>query len=60
MNRLLFGLLTSVEEYQTRLHMVLDGLDGVEVSADDIMVNGVGENEKEARVDHDEKREKRV
>ena len=40
--------------------MVLDGLDGVEVIADDIMAYGVGENEKEARVDHDRKREKRV
>ena len=33
--------------------MVLDGLDGVEVIADDILVYGVGENE--ARVDHDRK-----
>ena len=40
--------------------MVLDGLDGVEVIADDIMVYGVDENEKKARVDHDRKREKRV
>ena len=35
--------------------MVLDGLGGVEVIADDILVYGVGENENEARVDHDRK-----
>ena len=52
-NRLPFGLSSSGEEYQRRLHMVLDGLDGVEVIADDILVYGVGENE--ARVDHDRK-----
>ena len=54
-NRLPFGLSSSGEEYQRRLHMVLDGLDGVEVIADDILVYGVGENENEARVDHDRK-----
>ena len=35
--------------------MVLDGLEGVEVIADDILVYGVGESETEARADHDRK-----
>ena len=54
-NRLPFGLSSSGEEYQRRLHMVLDGLEGVEVIADDILVYGVGESETEARADHDRK-----
>ena len=52
-NRLPFGLSSSPEEYQRRLHMVLDGLKGVEVIADDILVFGVGEDSEEARKDHD-------
>ena len=52
-NRLPFGLSSAPEEYQRRLHMVLDGLDGIEVIADDILVYGVGESPEEARGDHD-------
>ena len=54
-NRLPFGLSSAPEEYQRRLHMVLDGLDGTEVIADDILVYGVGKTTDEARRDHDEK-----
>lgn len=52
-NRLPFGLSSSPEEYQRRLHMILDGLNGVEVIADDILIFGVGDNSEEARHDHD-------
>ena len=52
-NRLPFGLSSSPEEYQRRLHMILDGLKGVEVIADDILIFGVGEDGAEARKDHD-------
>ena len=54
-NRLPFGLSSAPEEYQRRLHMVLDGLEGTEVIADDILVYGVGETVAEARQDHDDK-----
>jgi len=53
-NRLPFGLSSSPEEYQRRLHTVLDGLDGTQVIADDILVYGVGETEEEARENHDD------
>ena len=53
-NRLPFGLSSSPEEYQRRLHMILDGLEGTEVIADDILVYGVGETEEEARLNHDD------
>ena len=42
-NRLPFGLSSSPEEYQRRLHTVLDGLEGTEVIADDILVYGIGD-----------------
>ena len=34
--------------------MILDGLEGTEVIADDILVYGVGETEEEARLNHDD------
>ena len=51
--RLPFGLSSSPEEYQRRLHMALDGLLGVEVIADDILIFGTGDTALEARVEHD-------
>ena len=38
--RLPFGLSSSPEEFQRRIHEVLEGLEGVEVIADDILVFG--------------------
>jgi hypothetical protein len=54
-NRLPFGLSSAPEEYQRRLHMVLTGLEGTEVIADDILIYGVGETTEEAQIDHDAK-----
>lgn len=54
-NRLPFGLSSAPEEYQRRLHMLLDGLDGIEVIADDILIYGIGDDAVEARRDHDQK-----
>lgn len=53
--RLPFGISSAPEEYQRRLHELLEGLPGVEVIADDILVFGCGDTEEEALRDHDEK-----
>ena len=50
--RLPFGISSASEEWQRRIHMVLEGLTVISI-ADDIFVPGCGETEKEARVDHD-------
>ncbi|XP_035690003.1 uncharacterized protein K02A2.6-like [Branchiostoma floridae] len=52
--RMPFGISTAPEEYQRRQHEVLEGLQGVDVIADDILVFGCGETEEEADRDHDE------
>ena len=51
--RLPFGISSAPEEYQRRMHDVLDGLEGVEVIADDILVYGCGTTEEEYIRDHD-------
>ncbi|KAL5517497.1 hypothetical protein EMCRGX_G003052 [Ephydatia muelleri] len=43
------------EEFQRRLQAALQGLDGVEVVADDVLVYGSGTTEKEATISHDER-----
>ena len=48
-----FGIATALEEYQRRQHEVLEGLRGVHVIADDILIIGQGETEEEALQDHD-------
>ena len=53
--RLPFGLAVSSEIFQKRLIVALEGLDGVVCVADDILVYGVGDNEQQATLDHDEK-----
>ena len=40
------------------MHQALEDLDGVAVIADDILVFGKGQNDEEARRDHDENLEK--
>ena len=46
--RLPFGInLPPSEEFESKLHEKLDGLPGVEVIRDDILVMGYGENEDE-------------
>ena len=49
--RMPFGI--SSEEFQRRMHAVLQGLHGVEVIADDILVFGCGDSEEECQHDHD-------
>jgi hypothetical protein len=43
-----FGISTAPEEFQRRLHEVFEGLSGVEVIADDILVYGSGYTEEQA------------
>ncbi|KAI8493812.1 hypothetical protein Bbelb_281590 [Branchiostoma belcheri] len=51
--RMPFGISTAPEEYQRRQHKVLEGLQGVDVIADDILVFGCGDTDEEADRDHD-------
>jgi len=51
--RLPFRLCTASEEFQRRLHHVLEGLKGVCTIHNDILVFGEGSTEDEALVDHD-------
>ena len=53
--RLPFGLSSAPEEFQHCLQAALQGLDGVEVIADDVLVYGSGAMKKEARISHDER-----
>ena len=49
-----FGISSAPEEFQRRMHTVLQGLHGVEVIADDIiLVFGCGDTEEECHRDHD-------
>ena len=47
-----FGLVSSREEFLRRLSEALDGLSGVTVVADDILIYGKGDNKEEAMNDH--------
>ena len=51
--RIPFGISSAPEEFQRRMHTALQGLYGVEVIADDILVYGCGETEEESQKDHD-------
>lgn len=53
--RLPFGLAVSSEIFQKRLHMALEGIDGIVCVADDILIYGVGNNHELAVQDHDKK-----
>ena len=50
--RLPFGISSASEEWQRRIHMVLEGLQIVSI-ADDILIPGCGPTDAEARIDHD-------
>ena len=52
--RLPFGINLAPEEFYCKLHEKLDGLPGVAVIRDDILVMGHGDNEEEANQNHDE------
>ena len=51
--RMPFGISSAPEEFQQRMHSVLQGLPGVAVIADDILVYGAGTTEEESQKDHD-------
>ena len=48
-----FGISSAPEEFQRRMHSTLQGLPGVEVIADDILVYGCGTTDEECQKDHD-------
>ena len=48
-----FGIKPAVEEYQRRQHEALQGLKGVSVIANDILVYGCGDTDADAMADHD-------
>lgn len=50
--RLRFGISSDSEEWQRRIHMVLEGLPVISI-ADNILVPGCSTNDMEARIDHD-------
>ena len=51
--RMPFGISSAPEEYQRRMHDVVQGLPGVEIIADDILVYGKGSIKEEYIKDHD-------
>ena len=51
--RMPFGISSAPEEFQRRMHATLQGLPGVEVIADDILVFGCGDTVEEYQRDHD-------
>ena len=53
--RLPFGVSPAPEEFQRRMDIALEGLEGQKAIADDIIVFGSGDNDEQALVDHDKK-----
>ncbi|KAJ8290613.1 hypothetical protein GJAV_G00015280 [Gymnothorax javanicus] len=53
--KLPFGMSVAPEVYQRKQHELLEGLEGVEPIADDILIVGCGDNEEAANKDHDHK-----
>ena len=49
-----FGILTALEEFQRRQHELFEGLPGVTVIADDILVYGSGDTVENATADNDQ------
>ena len=52
--RMPIGISSAPEEFQRRMHAALQGLQGLEVIADDLLVFGCGETEEDCQKDHDE------
>jgi len=48
-----FGVSSAPEIFQQRMSQALEGLSGVAVIADDILVFGEGETEQEAMISHE-------
>ena len=51
--RMPFGICSALEVFQRRMHEMIEGLQGVEVVADDFVVVGFGNTQEEATQDHD-------
>ena len=51
--RMPFGLNSSPDEFQRRLNIALEGIEGLAVVADDVLIVGGGQNIDEAMSDHD-------
>lgn len=51
--RLPFGINAASEEFQRRMNEVIEGLDGVKVIIDDLLIYGQGDNMNDAIRDHD-------
>ena len=51
--RMPFGISSAPEEFQRRMHTTLQGLSGIEVITDDILVFGCGDTVEEWQRDHD-------
>jgi hypothetical protein len=51
--RMPFGINSASEVLQRRMHQLTEGLEGVDVVADDFVVYGKGHTDDEARADHD-------
>ena len=50
-----FGIMLALEEFQRRIDITLEGLDGTKAIADDILVFGTGSTQEEAEKSHDER-----
>ena len=53
--RMPFGITSAPEEFQRRMDIALEGLDGAKAIADDILVFGTGTNDEIADKSHDER-----
>ena len=51
--RLPFGVTSASEEYQQRMMQELEGLEGIVIVADDILILGNGSTDREAEINHD-------
>ena len=51
--RLPFGICSAPEIFQRKIHQLIEGLSGVEVVADDLVIVGFGDNEVDAHRSHD-------
>lgn len=48
-----FGIKSAPEIFQQKMNLFVEGLEGVEVIADDVLIFGEGETTEEATKDHD-------
>ena len=48
-----FGLCSAHEIFQRRTHEMVEGMDGIEIIADDFLIFGCGNTQQEAIRDHD-------